>query len=50
MPFGKYKGALLANVPAKYLIFLYDNNKSGVITDYIKDSMDALKAEIKRGR
>lgn len=27
MPFGKHKGEKLANVPADYLLWLYDNYK-----------------------
>lgn len=49
MPFGKYKGDKLANVPAKYLLYireefeLHDNLKK-----YIDDNKDALQAEVKR--
>jgi len=47
MPFGKYKGTKLANVPADYLIWLYDNGKClGEIGKYIADNMDVLKSEI----
>ena len=47
MPFGKYKGTKLANVPADYLIWLYDNGKCfGEIGKYIVDNMDVLKSEI----
>jgi uncharacterized protein (DUF3820 family) len=47
MPFGKYKGEKLANVPPDYLIWLYDNNKCfGEIKKYIADNMDVLTSEI----
>ena len=47
MPFGKYKGEKMANVPPDYLIWLYDNNKCyGQLKDYIFDNMDVLKSEI----
>lgn len=49
MPFGKYKGTKIANVPAGYLIWLYDSGlNNGPIKDYIIDNMDVLKSEIKR--
>ncbi|PPL04962.1 Putative quorum-sensing-regulated virulence factor [Parapedobacter indicus] len=48
MPFGIHKGKRLIDVPAKYLIWLYDENKcSGALKDYIEDNMDALKKETK---
>lgn len=49
MPFGQYKGKEMANVPASYLIWIYDNNKcTPDVANYIEDNMDALKAEIKK--
>ncbi|KDS63634.1 hypothetical protein M096_4644 [Parabacteroides distasonis str. 3999B T(B) 6] len=39
----------MINVPAGYLIWLYDNNKcSADVRAYIEDNMDALKEEIKQ--
>jgi uncharacterized protein (DUF3820 family) len=49
MPFGKYKGEKLANVPAKYLLWLYDqscNNKE--LYAYIEENLDALESEVKQ--
>lgn len=44
MPYGKYKGEKMANVPASYLIWLYENNKCfGEVLKYISDNMDVLK-------
>ena len=43
MPMGKHKGEKMANVPAKYLIWLYEQTKP--IIDYIEDNMDALNKE-----
>lgn len=49
MPFGKHQGEKLANVPARYLLFirenftLHDNLKA-----YIDKNKDALEAEVKR--
>jgi uncharacterized protein (DUF3820 family) len=49
MPFGKYKGIKMANVPASYLLWLYDNNKCyGALKDYIKDNIDVLNVELKK--
>lgn len=49
MPFGKYKGIALANVPADYLIYAIENmNLSEPLRAYIKKNMDVLKAEIAR--
>lgn len=48
MPFGKYKGVKMANVPASYLLWLYDNDKcTQEIRDYVNDNIDALELEMK---
>ena len=48
MPFGKYKGEKMANVPFDYLLWLYDNGKDyGEVRKYIIDNFDVLKAESK---
>ena len=47
MPFGKYKGEKMANVPADYLLWLYQNsNVFGDLKAYIKDNLDVIKSEI----
>ena len=47
MPFGKHKGTLMANVPADYLIWLYENQKCDLITKlYIQDNLEVLKIEV----
>lgn len=47
MPWGKHKGKKLANVPADYLLWLYDHDlKVGPLRAYIEENMDALKSEI----
>ena len=47
MPFGKYKGEKMANVPADYLLWLYENNKCfGDIKKYIEENMDSITAEL----
>jgi len=44
MPYGKYEGYNMINVPASYLLYLYDNNKcSGVVLKYIKDNLEFIK-------
>ena len=49
MPWGKYQGDKMINVPASYLIWLYDNNKcSGDVKAYIKDNYDVLNEEVRR--
>lgn len=49
MPWGKYQGDKMINVPAAYLIWLYDNNKcSGYVKAYIKDNYDVLNEEVRR--
>jgi len=47
MPFGKYKGQKMANVPPEYLLFIYENGKLfGGVAEYIKENLDVIKAEI----
>jgi uncharacterized protein (DUF3820 family) len=49
MPFGVHKGKNMADVPASYLLWLYENNKcSGEVKEYIKDNLDVIKVEIER--
>lgn len=51
MPYGQYKGEMMANVPTKYLMYLYENNKCDAkVKGYIEDCMDVLKYEIKNGQ
>lgn len=54
MPFGKYKGTKMANVPADYLMYLYENGdlngRSGrKVYRYIHNNLDAIKQELKNG-
>lgn len=47
MPFGKYKGEKMANVPADYLIWLFENNKCfGDLLGYIRANEENLRQEI----
>ncbi len=52
MPFGKYKGTLMQDVPADYLHYLWTNGmkektKTDSVADYIQRSLSALKQEDK---
>jgi len=47
MPFGKFKGLKMANVPAKYLLYFYNANKCrGALKEYIKYNLEALELEV----
>jgi len=49
MPFGKFKGDKLANVPAWYLLWIYDNMMlQDNLKKYIKDNRQVLEQEKKR--
>lgn len=49
MPFGKHQGTAMANVPADYLLWLYDQGlKPGEVKKYIEDNMAGLKKEAKK--
>lgn len=56
MPFGKHKGKEMANVPASYLLWIYDewtlpNPRFGFVHQevkaYIEVNLDVLKKEVK---
>ena len=57
MPFGKYKGDEMQDVPANYLLWLKDDCNGKTISDgsdtqkvlnYIEDNLNVLETEIKR--
>jgi len=51
MPYGVHKGTKMANVPAKYLMWLYDNGKASQgVRIYILKNRDALLNEINDGK
>lgn len=51
MPYGVYKDVKMANVPAWYLLWLYENNKVNTeVKEYIEDNMDVLKQEKKQSK
>lgn len=46
MPFGKYSGKPMVDVPAKYLLWLFDNGCShDGVKKYINDNLDCLRKE-----
>ncbi|MFK2681118.1 putative quorum-sensing-regulated virulence factor [Bacteroides fragilis] len=56
MPFGKHKGEKMANVPASYLLWIYDewtlpSPRFGFVhkevKEYIEENLDVLKKEVK---
>jgi len=49
MPYGKYKGEKMANVPASYLLWLYENDKCSThVLQYVRENYDVLKMEVKK--
>ena len=47
MPYGKYQGIAMANVPADYLMWLRENGKcSRLVAAYIEENIDVLKKKI----
>lgn len=48
MPFGKYKGYKLANVPPEYLLYLLDQGWcNGSLKEYIENNKSTLEQEVK---
>ena len=46
MPFGKYQGKPLIEVPAQYLLWLFDQGcNHEAVRKYIIENLDALKKE-----
>ena len=46
MPFGKFKGRPMANVPAPYLLWLYNNNCNHQgVKRYIVSNLELLNRE-----
>jgi uncharacterized protein (DUF3820 family) len=49
IPFGKHEGEKLANVPARYLLYIFENFKlHDNLKAYIKKNKEVLEAEVKR--
>jgi uncharacterized protein (DUF3820 family) len=50
MPFGKYQGKKLVNVPSAYLKWLWEKKLCvGPLKEYIKDNLEVIEQQIKRG-
>jgi uncharacterized protein (DUF3820 family) len=53
MPFGKYKGVVLQDIPAGYLHWLWTNGKDKdkfcPVANYIRKNLNALKSEYSDG-
>jgi uncharacterized protein (DUF3820 family) len=51
MPYGIHKDVKMIDVPASYLLWLYENNKcSGEVKAYIIDNLEVIKEEIRRSK
>lgn len=49
MPFGKYKGEQLLDIPASYLEWIYDNLElNGDLEQAVSDAIDILRGEKNR--
>lgn len=53
IPFGRYKGTPMQDVPASYLFWLWTNglkdDRSSPVADYIRRNLTALKKEYPDG-
>jgi uncharacterized protein (DUF3820 family) len=46
MPFGKHKGEQMQDVPASYLLWLYDSKlENQLVKNYIEENMEVLQEE-----
>lgn len=51
MPFGKYEGMKIADVPDEYLLWLYDNQRCyREVKQYIIENLDAIRANVKQNQ
>ena len=49
MPWGKYKGEKMANIPAQYLLYLLENHScAGEVKEYILENKEDLEEERRR--
>lgn len=51
MPFGQHQGKPMANVPAQYLLYIYDKGWCSnwpMVSAYIQDNLDGLRKEAGR--
>ncbi len=45
MPFGKYRGEKMEDIPASYLLWLRESGHKGPVGDYIEENLAALMKE-----
>lgn len=51
MPWGKFKGEMLGNVPDSYLLWLYTEGKAhGLLKTYISDNLAAIRTNANGGK
>jgi uncharacterized protein (DUF3820 family) len=51
MPFGKHRGTKMANIPAAYLLWLFNAGcENEAVKKYIINNLDGLNAEISRSK
>lgn len=49
MPYGKYQGTAMANVPSDYLLYIYKENKlNAEVREYIYENLEVLESEVKK--
>jgi len=48
MPFGKYKGTKMEDVPASYLDWLDGEGVQGAVADYIRRNRDVIHSELEQ--
>ena len=49
MPFGVHAGKAMANVPANYLLWLWDNQRTNEeVKKYICENLQALQQEVRK--
>lgn len=51
MPFGKYKGKKMAEIPDYYLLYMWDNfNLRDPLRQYIAENLEVIKVNIQRSQ
>jgi uncharacterized protein (DUF3820 family) len=47
IPYGAHKGKKMVDIPASYLIYIWENHKPfGYVKDYIKENLETLKMQV----
>ena len=54
MPFGKYVGVKMINLPGKFLLWYYENVPPNygnqIVHDYIKENLDVIEKEAREDK